>query len=80
MSGLQPCGPDTRIVSFYGEEPLAPRPTTQAAGPSLIGCPGRLVQYISQLPSTTDAVSPSVTWGSAMKWRHGPTYHGRSVL
>ena len=30
----------------------------------------------SQLPSILEAVSPSATWGFAMLWWQGPTYHG----
>ena len=30
----------------------------------------------SQLPSISEAVSPSATWERAMPWWQGPTYHG----
>jgi len=30
----------------------------------------------SQLPSISEAVPPSATWGRAMPWWQGPTYHG----
>ena len=30
----------------------------------------------SQLPSILEAVPPFVTWGRAMPWWQGPTYHG----
>ena len=30
----------------------------------------------SQLPSILEAVPPSATWGRAMLWWQGPTYHG----
>jgi len=36
-------------ASFYGEELLAPRPTPQAGGPPLIGCPRLLIQYIQEV-------------------------------
>ena len=29
-----------------------------------------------QLPSILEAVAPSATWGRAMPWWQGPTYHG----
>ena len=29
-----------------------------------------------QLPSILEAVAPSATWGHAMPWWQGPTYHG----
>jgi hypothetical protein len=31
----------------------------------------------SQLPSILEAVPPSPTWGHAMPWWQGPTYHGK---
>jgi len=41
-------------------------------------CPLSATAYsiFSQLPSTLKAVPPSATWGRAMPWRQGPTYHG----
>jgi hypothetical protein len=36
---------------FYAEELLAPRPTSQAGGPPLVGCPRLLIQYIRKLLS-----------------------------
>ena len=33
----------------------------------------------SQLPSVLEAVSPSATWGRAMLWWQGPTYHGTKL-
>jgi hypothetical protein len=29
----------------------------------------------SQLPSVLEAIPPSATWGRAMPWWQGPTYH-----
>ena len=39
----------TRYI-FYGEELLVPRPTPQAGGPPLVGCPRLLIQYIRSHP------------------------------
>ena len=33
-----------------------------------------------QLPSILEAVPPSATWGRAMPWWQGPTYHGLCLL
>ena len=56
----------------YGEEHL-PQP------PSWRTTPCRLSEIAysiySQLPSILEAVHPSATWGPAMPWWHGPTYH-----
>ena len=35
---------------FYGEGLLAPRPTPQAGGPPLVGCPRLLIQFIHSYP------------------------------
>jgi hypothetical protein len=35
---------------FYGEELLAPRPTPQAGGPPLVGCPLLLNIFAATLP------------------------------
>jgi len=35
---------------FHGEALLAPRPTPQAGGPPLVGCPRLLIQYIRSYP------------------------------
>ena len=45
-------------VFFYGEGLLAPRPTHQAGGPPLVGCPHSIY---SQLPSIVEAIPPSAT-------------------
>jgi hypothetical protein len=37
-------------ICFYGEELLAPRPTPQAGGQPLAGCPRLLIQYIRSYP------------------------------
>ena len=34
----------------------------------------------SQLPSILEAIPPSPTWGCAVLWWQGPTYHGRRRL
>jgi len=38
------------VILFYGEELLAPRPTLQAGGSPLVGCPRLLIQYICNYP------------------------------
>ena len=35
---------------FHGGELLAPRPTPQAGGPPLVGCPRLLIQFIHSCP------------------------------
>jgi len=65
------------MIRFYGEELLAPRPTTKLED-HLLSALRPLIQHIpiySQLPSTLEAVPPSATWGRAMLWWQGPTYH-----
>jgi hypothetical protein len=42
---------------FYGEELLAPRPTLQAGGPSIVGCRRLLIQYIRSYPPKLEGVS-----------------------
>jgi len=39
------------MVSYYGEELLAPRPTPQAGGPPRISLPRLFIQYIRSYPS-----------------------------
>ena len=61
--------------AFYGEEFSAPRPTprswrTTPCRPSATASP-----IDSQLPSLSEAVPPSGTWGRAMPWWQGPTDH-----
>ena len=51
-------------------------PNPQAGGPPLVGCPRLLIQYIRGYPPYLEAVPPSATWGRAMPWWQGPTYHG----
>ena len=38
------------MIHVYGEELLAPRPTSQAGGPPLFGCLRLLIQYIRSYP------------------------------
>jgi hypothetical protein len=38
------------MLRFYCEELLVPRPTLQAGGLSLVGCPLQLIQYIRYYP------------------------------
>jgi len=37
-------------LDYYGEELLAPRSSSQAAGPPIVGCPQPLIQYIGSYP------------------------------
>jgi hypothetical protein len=59
----------------WGVVSISPNP--QAGRPPLIGCPRLLIQYILSYPPYLEAVPPSATWGLAMPWWQGPTYHGR---
>ena len=43
--------PPSRMWMFYREGLLAPRPTPQAGGPPLVGCPRLLIQFIRSYPS-----------------------------
>jgi hypothetical protein len=49
-AGPRPCEMFRNMVIFYGEELLAPRPTTQPGGPPLVGCPRLLIQCIHSYP------------------------------
>jgi hypothetical protein len=51
-------------------------PNPQDGGPPLAGCPQLLIQYIPTYPAHLKAVPPSATWGRAIPWWQGPTYHG----
>ena len=66
-------------VSSFGEELLA-RPNPQARGPPLVGCPRLLNQYILSYRLELEGVPPSATWGRAVLWWTGPTYHGEVSL
>jgi hypothetical protein len=69
---------------FYGEE-FAPRPTPQAGGPPLVGCPRLLIQYIRSYPPYLEGVSsirnlrtrPVVVTGVTGSWRklHNEEFH-----
>jgi hypothetical protein len=48
----------------------------QAGGPPLVGCPRLLIQYIRSYHPYLEVAFPSVSWGRAMPWWLGPTYHG----
>ena len=54
------------------ESEVANNKLQEDQGPLLVGCPRLLIQYIPYL----QAVPPSSTWGRAMPWWQGPTYHG----
>jgi len=62
------------MIRFYGEELLAPRPA-QAGGQHTVGSLRLLIHYIHSYPPYLEAVRPSATWGRAMPWWQGPTYH-----
>jgi len=47
----------------------------QALEPPLLGCQRMIIQIYSQLPSISEAIPLSATWGRAMPWWQGPTYH-----
>ena len=53
-------------------------PNLQVGGPPLVTCrlPSTTYSIYAQRPSIVEAVSPSATWGRAMTWWQGPTYHG----
>jgi hypothetical protein len=69
------CETFCKIVRFYGEELLAP-PNTHVGGPPIVGCPRLLLQYVRSYPPYLQAVPPPATWGRAMPWWQGRTYHG----
>jgi hypothetical protein len=50
-------------------------PNPQAGEPPLVGCSRLLIQHIRSYPPYLEAVPPSATWGRAMPWWQGPTYH-----
>ena len=62
-------------IRFYGEELLAPSPNPKLEGHPL-SLSATVYSVYSQLPSILQAVPPSATWGRAMPWWQGPTYHG----
>jgi len=45
----------SKKLDFYGE--LTPRPNPKAGGPTPIGCPRLLVQYIRSYPQYPEALS-----------------------
>jgi hypothetical protein len=63
------------IVKFLRWAVVSTLPKSQAEGPPLVGCPRLLIQYIRSYPPYLQAVPPSATWGRAMPWWQGPTYH-----
>jgi hypothetical protein len=67
------------VVIFYGQELLPPGPTYQSEGPPMAGCPRLLIPCIRSCPPYLKAASPFATWGCAMTWWQGPTYHGEII-
>ena len=61
-------------VRFYGEGLLAPRQTPSWR---INYCRLSATAYsiYSHLSSVLEAIPSSATWGRAMPWWHGPTYH-----
>jgi hypothetical protein len=53
---------------FYAEGLLAPCPTPQAGGLSLVVYPQLLIQYICSYRPYLEAIPPSVTQGRALLW------------
>jgi len=62
--------------SFHGRGVLSASPNPQDGGPPLVGLSVTAYSIYSQLRSISEAVPPSATWGRAMPWWQGPTYHG----
>ena len=50
-------------------------PNPQAVNPPHVGCPWLLIQCIRRYPPYLESVLPSATWGRAMPWWEGTTYH-----
>jgi len=63
-------------IRFHCDELLAPRPTAKLEDTPLVGCPQLFIQYIRSIQYGLDAVPLSATWGRAIPWWQGPTYHG----
>ena len=76
---LRTCEMFGNMVIFYGQELLAHGPTYQSGGPTLFGCPRLLIPRIRSCPPYLRAVFPTATWGCAMTWWQGPTYHGEII-
>jgi hypothetical protein len=63
------------MVTYLWWEAVTTSLNPQAGGPPLVGCPRLLIQYIHSYPPYLQAVPPFATWGRAMPWWQGPTYH-----
>ena len=59
------------VRSFFS---TSPNPQNWRTTPCLLSATAYPI--CSQLHSTLEAVCPSATWGRAMPWWEGPTYHG----
>jgi len=73
VRGHVKCFVTSRKFQRWGAISTSPNP--QAEGPSLLGCPRLLIQYIRSYPPYQEAVPPSTPWRRAMPWWQGPTYH-----
>ena len=62
-------------LSFYGEELLASRPTPKLEDHLVSAVRECLFNIFSNYPPYLEAVPPSATWGRAVSWWQGPTYH-----
>jgi len=68
------------IFYFLRRGVVSTSPNTQAGWPPLGGGRCVFIQYIYNHPPHPEAVLQSATWGRAMLWWQGPTYHGfRSI-
>ena len=67
------------MICFYDEDLLTPLPTPNLEDHRLSAVRDCLFN-IYQLPSTLEAFPPSGTWGCAMPWWQGPTYHRMGSL
>ena len=61
-------------TNFHSEVFSTPRPTPKLEDHPLSAVRD-LCSVYSRLPSILEAVTPSATWGCAMPWWQGPTYH-----
>jgi hypothetical protein len=67
--------PSRYVVKFSRWGVVSTSPNPQAGGPPLVGCPRLLSQCIRGHSPYLEAVPPSATWGRAMPWWQGATYH-----
>jgi hypothetical protein len=63
------------MIRFYTEDLLAPRPTPKVEDHPLSAVSDCLFDIIAATLHI-EGLPPSATWGRAMPWWQGPTYHG----